>query len=312
MKFSIVCMAIFSVTICAEGRLSIVTTTTDLADFARVIGKDRVSVVSLARGDQDPHAVEPRPSMVMKVKKADLLIRVGMDLDVWVDGLIDASRNGKIRRGVRGYPEKGARGYLDVSEAIEKLEVPEGKVDGSMGDIHIYGNPHYWTSPENAERMCVLIGERMCDIQPGDADYFRDNLAQYRKTLDKAFEDWKAVMRPFAQSPVVTYHNSWPYFAKSFSLVIAGYVEPKPGIPPTPSHITELVQTMKNVGAGVIIMEPWFNIKTAEAIAQKAGAQVVVLSPSVGDVEGTGTYLDLMAFNVKRLAASLALRGDKQ
>lgn len=297
-----------TIAVIADEKLSIVTTTTDLADFARVIGKERVNVVSLSRGDQDPHAVEPRPSMVMKVKKADMLIRVGMDLDLWVDGLIDASRNGKIRRGVRGYLDKGARGYLDVSETIEKLEVPEGKVDGSMGDIHIYGNPHYWTSPENADRMCGLICARMCDLRPGEAEHFKQNLAQYTKKLDSAFIKWKETMLPFAQAPIVTYHNSWPYFTQSFGLTIAGYVEPKPGIPPTPSHITDLVQTMKSGDARVIIMEPWFNLKTAKAIAQKAGARVVVLSPSVGGVKGTDTYIDLMAYNVTILSETLGKR----
>jgi zinc/manganese transport system substrate-binding protein len=300
----------FAATIFAEGKLAVVTTTTDLADFAHVIGKDRVTVVSLARGDEDPHAVEPRPSMVMKVKKADLLIRVGMDLDLWVDGLIDASRNGKIRRGVRGYADNGSRGYLDVSEAIEKLEVPEGKVDGSMGDIHIYGNPHYWTSPENADRMCGLICARLCDLRPGDAEYFRQNLSEYKKKLGAAFEDWKKIMAPFSGASIVTYHNSWPYFVQCFGLTIAGYVEPKPGIPPTPSHIAALVQTMKSSGARVIIMEPWFTYKTAEAIAQKAGAKVAVLSPSVGGVKGTDSYIDLMAYNIKFLAATLKGRGD--
>jgi zinc/manganese transport system substrate-binding protein len=310
MRSFTICIAIIAATICAEGKLAVVTTTTDLADFARQIGGDRVSVVSLSRGDQDPHAVEPRPSMVMKVKNADILIRIGMDLDLWVDGLIDASRNGKIKKGVRGYLDKGTHGYLDVSESIEKLEVPEGKVDGSMGDIHIYGNPHYWTSPENAGLIGDLICERMSELRPGDAGYFKQNHEQYTKKLHEAFEHWKRILQPFVKSGIVTYHNSWPYFARSFDLTIAGYVEPKPGIPPTPSHITELVQTMKSAGVRVIIMEPWFNLKTAQSIAQKAAAKVVVLSPSVGGVKGTDSYIGLMSYNVKLLAATLNSPGD--
>jgi zinc/manganese transport system substrate-binding protein len=298
-------LLIAAATVTAGGKLAIVTSTPDLADFARRIGGDRVTVVSLSRGDQDPHAVEPRPSMVMKVKNADLLIRIGMDLDLWVDGLIDASRNGKIRKGVRGYLDKGTSGYLDVSESIEKLEVPEGKVDGSMGDIHIYGNPHYWTSPENAGLMCDLICKRISELRPGNVVYFSQNHEQYKKKLREAFENWKQTLQPFAQATIVTYHNSWPYFARSFNLAIAGYVEPKPGIPPTPSHITELVRTMKSSGVRVIIMEPWFNLKTAQSIAQKAGADVVVLSPSVGGVKGTDSYIDLMSHNVTLLAESL-------
>jgi zinc/manganese transport system substrate-binding protein len=290
---------------CPAGGLNIVTATSDLADFARNIGGDRVAVVSLSRGDQDPHGVEPRPSMVMQVKKADLLIRIGMDLDLWVESLIDASRNEKIRKGARGYIDKGTLGYLDVSESIEKLEVPEGKVDGSMGDIHIYGNPHYWTSPENADLICDLIRARMSELRPGDADYFKKNHEQYKEKLHGAFENWKQMLQPFAQASIVTYHNSWPYFARSFNVTIAGFVEPKPGIPPTPSHIAELVQTMKSAGVRVIIMEPWFNLKTAESIAKSAGAKVAVLSPSVGGLKGTDSYIALMSYNVKILAETL-------
>ena len=241
----------------------------------------------------------------MKVKNADLLIRIGMDLDLWLDGLIDASRNDRIRKGARGYLDKGTPGYLDVSESIEKLEVPEGKVDGSMGDIHIYGNPHYWTSPENAELICDLIYTRMSELRPGDTGSFRQNHEQYKKKLHEAIENWKLALRPFARANIVTYHNSWPYFARDFNLTIVGYVEPKPGIPPTPSHITELVQTMKSDGVRVIIMEPWFNLRTAQSIAQKAGAKVVVLSPSVGGIKGTDSYIDLMSYNVKLLAESI-------
>jgi zinc/manganese transport system substrate-binding protein len=290
---------------CLAGRLNIVTATSDLADFARSVGGDRVSVVSLSRGDQDPHGVEPRPSMVMKVKNADLLIRIGMDLDLWVESLIDASRNQKVMRSARGYLDKGTLGYLDVSEVIEKLEVPEGRVDGSMGDIHIYGNPHYWTSPENALLICGLICERMCELQPDDAEYFKQNHDAYKKKLEEAFAGWKQMLEPFARAPIVTYHNSWPYFAKCFGLTIAGYVEPKPGIPPTPAHVAELVQTMKSAGVRVIIMEPWFTIKTTESIAARAGAKVAVLSPSVGGLKGTDSYIDLMSYDVKVLAETL-------
>jgi ABC-type Zn uptake system ZnuABC Zn-binding protein ZnuA len=290
---------------CLAGKMNIVTVIPDLADFANQIGGDRVSVVSLSRGDQDPHAVEPRPSLVMKVKKADLLIRVGMDLDLWAESLIDASRNRKVMKSARGYLDKGTRGYLDVSEVIEKLEVPQGRVDGSMGDIHIYGNPHYWTSPENALLICGLICERMCELRPDDAEYFRQNHDAYKKKLEEAFAGWKQTLQPFAQAPVVTYHNSWPYFASCFGLMLVGYVEPKPGIPPTPTHITDLVQTMKSAGVRVIIMEPWFNLKTAESIAGKAGAKVAVLSPSAGGIKGTDSYIDLMTYNVKVLAETL-------
>lgn len=288
---------IISLGILANEKLNVVTTTPDFADFARNIGGDRVSVTSLMRGDQDPHAVEPRPSMVMQVKKADLLIRVGMDLDLWVESLIDASRNPKVM--------KEARGYLDASQKIAKLEVPEGKIDGSMGDIHIYGNPHYWTDPENAASILDQILSRLCELQPSDAEYFKQNQINYSEKLGIAIQKWKGVLQPYAGIAIVTYHNSWPYFVRCFGLSIAGFVEPKPGIPPTPAHIAALVDKMKASKAKIIIMEPYFNLKTAQSIAAKAGAKVAILSPSVGGVNGTDSYIDLLEYNVNHLADAL-------
>ena len=281
----------------AGEKLNIVTTIPDFADFSRNIGGDRVSVISLMRGDQDPHAVEPRPSMVMQVKKADLLIRVGMDLDVWVESLINASRNSKVM--------KEASGYLDASQTITKLEIPEGKIDGSMGDIHCYGNPHYWTDPENAAPILNRILSRLVELRPADAEIFRRNYQGYSEKLAATIQKWKAVLLPFKDAAIVTYHNSWPYFVRCFGLDIAGYVEPKPGIPPTPRHISMLIDKMRASNAKILVMEPYFNLKTATAIAEKAGAKVVVLSPSVGGVRGANTYIDLLEYNVNHLADAL-------
>lgn len=288
---------IISLGIYANDKLIIVTTIPDFADFARIIGGDRASVTSLMRGDQDPHAVEPRPSMVMQVKKADVLIRVGMDLDLWVESLIDASRNANVM--------KEARGYLDASQKTAKLEVPEGKIDGSMGDIHIYGNPHYWTDPENIGSILDQILSKLCELRPTDAEYFKQNQLQYSEKLGIATQKWKGVLQPYAGAAIVTYHNSWPYFVRCFGLSIAGFVEPKPGIPPTPAHIAALVEKMKTSKARVIVMEPYFNLKTAQSIAAKAGAKVVILSPSVGGVKGKDSYIDLLEYNVNHLADAL-------
>lgn len=275
-------------------KLKVVATTADLADLVKVVGRDRVNVKGLSRGDQDPHSVEPRPSMVMAVKRADLLVRIGMDLDLWAESIIDASGNRKV--------VIGARGYLDASGGIKKMEVPEGQVDGSMGDIHIYGNPHYWVSPENGKPVLVRITDKLCELCPDDTAFFRKNHAAYVHALDSAMAAWKERLRPFAGEKIVTYHNSWPYFARCFQLDIAGYVEPKPGIPPTPAHVHGLVEKMKSEGVRVIIMEPYFNRKTAGSIAKSAGAKVVLLSPSVGGLPGTETYLKLQETNVNRLA----------
>ncbi len=281
----------------ANNVLKVVSTTPDLADIAKVIGKDKVTVISLSKGSQDPHNVEPRPSMVMHVKKADLLIRVGMDLDLWVESLIDASKNRKVMQ--------GNQGYLDASVSIEKLEIPEGAIDASMGDIHIYGNPHYWLSPENGKIISNEITQKLGELMPSNAAFFHNNAEEYQKELDASMAKWKEQLKPFSGAAIVTYHNSWPYFAKCFNLKIIDFVEPKPGIPPTPSHITSLVQKIKSVKAGCILMEPYFNLKTAESIANKAGIKVVVASPSVGGLPGTGSYLELFEKNVSNLAQAL-------
>ncbi len=281
----------------ASEKLKVVAITTDLADFIRVIGKDKVEVVSLTKGNQDPHFIEPRPSMVMKVKNANVLVRIGMDLDMWIQSLIDASRNSKIMY--------GGIGYVDASERIEKLEIPTVKVDASMGDIHIYGNPHYWLDPENAKPILETILKNLSAQLPSDAEYFKKNYKEYLHQLDSAIAVWKNKMAPFAGSKIVTYHNSWPYFAKRFGLKLVDFVEPKPGIPPTPSHVISLIENIRNEKVKVIIMEPYFNLKVAESIAAKSYSKVVVLSPSIGGLEGIDTYLDLFDYNINKLAESL-------
>ncbi|MDI6766160.1 MAG: metal ABC transporter substrate-binding protein [Bacteroidota bacterium] len=278
-------------------KLKVVTTTADSADLIKVIGKDKIDVVSLTKGNQDPHFIEPRPSMVMKVKNANVLVQVGMDLDMWIQSLIDASRNSKIIY--------GSSGYVDASEKVEKLEIPTGKVDASMGDIHIYGNPHYWLDPENAKPILETILKNLSAQLPSDAEYFKNNYKEYLHQLDSAIAVWKNKMAPFAGSKIVTYHNSWPYFAKRFGLKLVDFVEPKPGIPPTPSHVISLIENIRNEKVKVIIMEPYFNLKVAESIAAKSYSKVVVLSPSIGGLDGIDTYLDLFDYNINKLVESL-------
>ncbi|MEW6685810.1 MAG: metal ABC transporter substrate-binding protein [Candidatus Edwardsbacteria bacterium] len=281
----------------ATDKLEVVTATSDLADFVKAVGGDKVKVVSLSNGSQDPHFIEPRPSMVMQVKKADVLVRIGMDLDLWVQSLIEASRNSKVMY--------GGPGYLDASRKIEKLEVPTGKIDASMGDIHLYGNPHYWLDPENAKPILGSIVKKLCEMLPSESEYFNKNYEEYLRILDSAIAKWEEEMKPYAGAKIVTYHNSWPYFTKRFRLEIIGCVEPKPGIPPTPSHIVSLVKKIKEEKVKVIIMEPYFNLKVTEKIAKDSGAKVVVLPPSVGGIQGANTYLHLFEYNIGKLAESL-------
>ncbi|MFC1583138.1 metal ABC transporter substrate-binding protein [Candidatus Neomarinimicrobiota bacterium] len=281
--------------------LRVVTTTTDLADMVKAVGGDKVVIKSLSLGTQDIHLVEPRPSMVMQVKRADMLVRLGMDLDLWAQSLIDAARNSKVMY--------GGRGYLDASQGIEKLQVPAGKVDMRMGDIHIYGNPHYWLDPTNANLILESITDRLCQLLPSGETYFRHNYQQYAAEIDSAISEWHRIMGPFAGAKIVTYHNSWIYFAERFNLQIVEYVEPKPGIPPTPSHIASLIEKMKEEQVKVIVIEPYFNLRAAETVADRTGARILILPSSVGGVKGTNSYLELFDYIIEQLAEAFSIQG---
>lgn len=281
--------------------LRVVTTTTDLADLVKAVGGDRVEVKSLSLGIQDPHLVEPRPSMVMQVKRADMLVRLGMDLDLWAQSLIDAARNLEVMY--------GGRGYLDASRGIEKLQVPMGKVDMRMGDIHIYGNPHYWLDPVNAGLILSDIADQLCFLLPTEEEYFRSNLSQYAGEIDSAISEWQRIMHPFAGAKIVTYHNSWIYFAERFNLQIVEHIEPKPGIPPTLSHIASLIEKMKEEEVKVIIIEPYFNLRVAETVADRTGARVLILPSSVGGIQGINSYLELFDYIISQLAEAFSNQG---
>lgn len=281
----------------AESKINVVTATSDLADIVKNIGGDRINVVNLSKGYQDPHSVEPRPSMVMKLKRADMVVRIGMDLDLWFYSVIEAAKNSKIIY--------GAKGYLDVSNIIEKLEVPAGKIDASMGDIHIYGNPHYWLDPENGILISKEITEKLIELCPENSEYFINNYNEYSQKLKIKIYEWKSKLEPYKGTNIVTYHNSWPYFARRFNLKISGFIEPKPGIPPAPSHISSLITKIKSENVKLIIVEPYFDLKTAETIAKRAGIKSVVLASSVEGVEGVETYIDLFEYNVNKLVESL-------
>lgn len=278
--------------------LRVVTTSTDLADMVRIVGGDKVTVTSLSKGTQDLHKVEPRPSMVMQVRKADMLVRLGMDLDLWTQSIIDAARNSKVLY--------GGDGYLDASRQIEKLQVPTGRVDMRMGDIHIYGNPHYWLDPTNATLILEDITAKLCRLLPSEERHFKQNYHQYAREIDSAIVKWQQIMHPFAGMKIVSYHNSWIYFAEQFNLEIIDYIEPKPGIPPTPSHIASLVEKMKDEQVKVIIIEPYYNLRVAETVADRTGAGVLVLPSSVGGVDGVDTYLVLFDHIIHKLSEALS------
>ena len=279
-------------------KINVVTTTTDLADIVKVVGGDKVKVVSLSTGSQDIHSVDPKPSMVIQLKKADMLVKMGMDLDMWVDGLISAARNSKVIY--------GAKGYIDASIGIERLEVPKGKIDAGMGDIHIYGNPHYQTDPASANPMTKNILDGLCRISPENCKYFKQNREEYIKMLNEKVDGWTAMLLKFKGSNIVTYHNSWPYFARRFGLNVVEHIEPKPGIPPSPAHLAKLINVMKEKGVKAILVEPYFPLKGCQMVAEKTGAKILIFPPSVGGVKEANTYLELFDYDINRLVKALS------
>lgn len=281
--------------------IRVVTTTADLADLVSAVGGELVTVQSLSQGSQDPHQVEPRPSMVMQVRRADMLVRIGMDQDLWAQSLIDAARNSKVAY--------GGEGYLDVSSRIDKLQVPTGSVDMRMGDIHIFGNPHYWLDPMNARIILEDIAGKLGELIPSETDLFRRNAEEYATRINTAIVEWQQAMQPFAGTKIVTYHNSWIYFAERFDLDIAGYIEVKPGIPPTPSHVAELVELMNTEGVRVVMIEPYYNVRIAESIADRTDAEVLIVPSSAGGAEGVDSYMRLFEYIINQLVETLSDQG---
>jgi zinc/manganese transport system substrate-binding protein len=282
-----------------SGLVRVVTSLQDFASLAETVGGKRVEAFSLAKGYQDPHFVEPKPSFVLKLSRADLLIVAGLDLEIgYLPPLLDQSRNGKIR--------PGSKGYLDASIGCEILERPTTVITRAMGDVHPFGNPHFWLDPRNGRVIARNIAQKLSELDPAGASEFRANLASFEAKLSEAEKRWDAAMGPFAGTEVVTYHNSWPNFLKRFRLKAAGYIEPKPGIPPTPSHTVELINLMRDRKIPVILMEPYFDRKTPNQIAGKTGATVLVLPPSVGGVPQAKDYISLFDYDVSLLAGELA------
>jgi zinc/manganese transport system substrate-binding protein len=288
----------------AAGPLNVVTTTEDLAAIAREVGGDRIKAESLSRGYQDPHFVEAKPSFVLKLNKADLLIAVGRELEIgWLPPLITQSRNSRIQPG-------GDR-YLDASLTARILEIPTGQITRAMGDVHPSGNPHYWLDPENGKRIAKAIEGKLAAITPGDAAYFAQHEEDFEKRVSDGEKRWLAMMAPFKGTKVVTYHRSWPNFAERFGLDVIGYVEPKPGIPPSPSHTLELIKEMKRQNVKIILVEPYFDTKTPNSIARETGAKVLVMPPSVGGEKEITDYIKLFDYDIKLLVDAIKETGAK-
>jgi zinc/manganese transport system substrate-binding protein len=262
------------------------------------VGGDHVSVEAIARGYQDPHYVEAKPSFILKLQRADLLVVVGRELEIgWLPPLVQQSRNAKI--------QPGGPGYLDASRQARILEIPQGQVTRAMGDVHPLGNPHYWLDPENGKVIGREIADKLGQMRPNDKGFFEQQSADFSSRVDAALKRWLALMAPYKGVKVVTYHRSYPNFAERFELDVMGYVEPRPGIPPTPQHTLDLIAEMKRQNVKLVLVEPYFDLKTPNAIGRETGAQVLVLPPSVGGLKEITDFFKLFDYDINLLVRAI-------
>ena len=271
----------------ASAAVNVVTTTQDLAALTEAVGGANVKVTYIARGDMDPHFVEAKPSYMVKLSSAQLVVSVGMELEVgWLPSLLAGARNPKV--------QPNTPGYLEASGAITPIEVPSGSIDRSRGDLHPQGNPHYWLNPENGRKVAHLIEARLEQLDPANAAAYKANLATFDSALSQKESAWTQKMAPLKGTAVIGYHSTFDYFLTAYGLSIVGFVEPKPGIPPTPAHTLELMNTAKSKGVKLIVVEPYHKAADAQPIANASGAKVLSLPTSVGARPEIKTYIDLI------------------
>jgi ABC-type Zn uptake system ZnuABC Zn-binding protein ZnuA len=282
----------------ADAQLKVVTSTTDLYDIAREVGGNKITASHIGEGYQDPHFIEAKPSFVLQLRNADVWAFVGLDLEIgWMPLLLDGARNPKIRQ--------GGSGYVDASTAVPILDRPQGNVDRSMGDVHPLGNPHYWLDPENGRRIARLFKAKFTQLDPANAGTYDANEKSFEARLNTAEKGWQSDLAAIKGKPVVAWHTSWRYFAEYNGMNIVAFMEPKPGVPPSPAHLYEVIQTVKRTGAKAIVMEPFYDRKVADLVAKQTGIKVLILPPSVGGVKGNDDYIQLMKYDMSQLAAAV-------
>jgi zinc/manganese transport system substrate-binding protein len=279
------------------GAIKVVTTTMDMKSITEMIGGNKVSVQAIATGYQNPHFVDPKPSYIINLSNADLFVTVGLDLETgWSPQLLSSSRNSKI--------QKGSPGYVDASENVGLLQVPSS-VNRGEGDIHIYGNPHYWLDPMNGKVIARNIANGLERVDPSDKSFFEANYQAFSARIDSKFKEWSAKMAPFRGSKIIAYHNEWVYFEKRFGLEIVDFMEPKPGIPPSPSQLVKVIKEINANKIKVIISSPYFTTSSSDLVAKQTGVKELTLATSVGAFDSIKNYFDLFDYNIDQLTTIL-------
>lgn len=300
MKHPITCLAFLialSAPRIASADVKVVTTTPDLASVAAAVGGEHADVTALALPTQDPHFVDPRPHLALALSRADLLVVVGLDLEVgWLPTLQTNARNGDI--------QAGSRGYLDASKHVDRLGVPTTRIDRSMGDVHPGGNPHYMFDPRAALAVARAMAGRMAEIDSDHADAYRRNLKRFESRVRAKLRKWKRAAKALSGEPVIAYHFSFPYLADWLGFEVVSQIEPKPGIPPNPRHVMRVLKRARKRNVDIVLQEGWYPTNASELIADKAGATLVRIpgGPDFKDGESYVHWIDGIVARLVRAA----------
>ena len=279
------------------GVIKVVTTLQDLKSITELIGGNKVEVSSIATGYQNPHFVDPKPSYIIKLSSADVFVTIGLDLEAgWSPSLLSSSRNPKIQR--------GNAGYVDASEGVALQQVPSS-INRGEGDIHIFGNPHYWLDPLNGKAIAKNICDGLTRVSPADKNFFEANLKAFDLKIDLKLKEWTTKMAPFKGAKIIAYHNEWCYFENRFGLKIVDFLEPKPGIPPTPSQLVKIIGEVKANNIKVIITSPYFSTSSSDVINKQTGTKALILATSAGAFDSVKNYFDVFDYNINLLTANL-------
>jgi zinc/manganese transport system substrate-binding protein len=282
----------------ARAAVNVVTTTEGLASLAREVGGDRVKVESLSRGVQDPHFVDANPMLAVKLRNADLLVDVGLELEIgWLPPLVNQSRNAEI--------QPGGRRRLTAASAIAPMDLPTGPVDRSRGDVHPAGNPHFLTDPRRALQVAGAIAAKLGELDPPGRDAYAQRLAAFRGRTEAALARWRATLAPFQGRKVLTRHRTLTYFFDWTGLVSAGELEPRPGVPPAPAHLAELVEVARREKIAAIVVENYYDVRSANVVAEHSGAKVVQIPGDVGGEPAAKDYLSYVDVVVTRIVGAL-------